>query len=198
MSVPAKDTAGGRAAGSSVGARLRRMPKRYLVLLAQVPVLVVLWLPLLSGKSGRRPPPAGGRPTSAIEPPPAAPGVESAPATTSTGVVASAAALQERLQALTAPFAPQWRPDGAQSPFRAPLVAMTATPEQEDASLTPTAIVLSAAEAPVAIIGGQTYRLGDTIAGRSIVAIEERRVLYRQGAKTYAVSLPEPNLRRGP
>ena len=187
MTVPARDQRG------SLTARLRRLPRRYLMLALLVPVLVVLWLPLLTGKSRneRRPPPP---PDTATATPSAAPAGETASTRTGASVAEAAAALEGRLQQLLTPFAPRMSPrDG--NPFRAPVIAPAVAEAMEDAELTPTTILLSANARPIAIIGGQPYCPGDTIGSRRIVAIEERRVLFREGNKTYAVSLPEPTLR---
>lgn len=172
-------------------AGLRRMPRRYLALAALVPVLIVLWLPILTGS--RRSTGAGS--PAAVNAPPAAPAGETAATPTSVGAITNAAALRDRLQGLLAPYTPKWTPVADKSPFRAPIVVATEALTAADAGITPTTILLGVGTTPVAIIGGQPYRPGDTIDGRSILAIEERRVLFREGNKTYAVSLPEPTLR---
>lgn len=187
MNAPARDNRG------SLSLRLRRLPRRYLLLALLVPVLVVLWLPLLTGKSrkDRRPPSPQ---EAASTTPPAAPAGETAPARTGASVADAAAALDGRLQRLLTPFVPRMAPhDG--NPFRAQVIAPAIAEAKEDAELTPTTILLSANARPIAIIGGQPYCPGDAIGSRRIVAIEERRVLFREGNKTYAVSLPEPTLR---
>ena len=175
-------------------ARLRRVPKRNLALVLLLPVLVALWLPLLTGTSRSRgvaPPPGPGAP-------PSAPAAETAGEVTGTDAVTAAASLSQRLQQLDTPFRARWSPAHDPAPFRAPSIVSAETVSDAAAELVPSSIVLSEGQTPVAIIGGRTYRPGDQIHGRNILGIEERRVLFREGNKTYAVSLPEPTLRKGP
>jgi len=188
MKAP-RDQGDSAPATPSLATKLRRVPKRNLVLLLLLPVLVVLWLPLLGGKKGKRGAPApvaaeGGNP-------PAAPVAETA---APVNPIVAAIALDERLQQLILPYEPRWSPSRDPSPFRAPAIVAAETVADADVSLVPSSIVLSAGQTPFAIIGGRICRPGDTIDGRSILAIEERRVLFREGNKTYAVSLPGPTL----
>ncbi len=178
------------AAGGSVLHRLRRMPKRNLVLLLLAPVLVTLWLPLLRGKPARTAKPSANAST-AVDTPAAPAGETAAPLSP----IEAAIQTQDRLAGLTTPLRPRWSPVHGGEPFRPFDVVPTVTVADGDQTFTPTAIVLSAGRPPVAIIAGQMYRPGDSLGGRSIVAIEERRVVYRDGNKTVAVPLPDPALR---
>jgi hypothetical protein len=181
-------------------ARLRRLPKRYFALALLLPVLVVLWLPLLTGKSKSRPAAAtAATADAAVAAAPAAetavPAGAEAPAATP---IEAAAELNLRVAKMLEPFEPRWREAADPVPFRAPAVIAAETLAAADAELVPTTIVLSSGQAPIAIIDGQAWRPGDSIGDRTIVAIEERRVLFREGNKTYAVSLPEARLRKDP
>ncbi|MBL8749543.1 MAG: hypothetical protein JNK78_10315 [Planctomycetes bacterium] len=179
-----------KAAGGTVLHRLRRMQKRNLVLLLLAPLLVGLWLPLLRGKPARtvKPPTNSSAPVET----PAAPAGE---AVIPLSPIEAATAIQDRLAGLSAPFQPRWSALRGGEPFRPFEVVPTVTVADGDQTFTPTAIVLSTGKPPIAIIAGQTYRPGDSLGGRSIVAIEERRVVYREGNKTFAVPLPDPALR---
>jgi hypothetical protein len=118
-------------------------------------------------------------------------------------VLAHSAELVEWLEHLVAPFAPRWT--GA-DPFAAAVETAAPAPrdvggpgkveapEVELAELVPTAIVLSPTQGPIAILDGKVCRPGDIVAGRVVVAIEERRVVLRSGNQTYAVSMPLPEL----
>ena len=179
------------AAHATVLAHMRALKTRHLLLLALLPLFVVLWLPLLRGRPAVVPTALDPAPVAT----PAAPAAETAPAPGSTNAVASAAALGARLQQLMQPFEPRWSPDQDPGPFQATIT--TPDPESvvaQDSRLVPSAIVLSRTEAPVAIVHGQSYRPGDSVHGHLIVAIEERRVVYRDGIRTYAVPIPQPTL----
>lgn len=171
----------------SFAARLRAMPRQRLLLLALTPVLVAVWIPVASG---RKRPAAAPPPAAAAFPAPAAETAAMAPA----DLPARAAALIARLRQLTSPHEPRWT-TATGEPFRSALVPApvdvitTAEPE-----LAPSAIVLSRSASPVAIVQGRTCGIGDTVAGRTIVAIEERRVVYRDGDATFAVAMPAPTL----
>lgn len=191
MKSPREPNDGG-ATDSSIFARLRRAPKRNIALALLVPVLVVLWLPLLTGKKSRTTPAANEAPTDGT---PAAPAAETA---APVNPVVAAIALDERLQRLVLPYEPRWSASRDPAPFRTPVVVAAETVADADAALVPSSIVLSSGQTPFAIIGGHIYRPGDTVDGRSILAIEERRVLFRDGNKTYAVSLPAPDLGKRP
>lgn len=185
---PGREATDGAAPNRTLLARLGRLQKRHLALALLVPVLVVLWLPLITGKKkSPNAPAAAGDPAAAPAGEPARP----------TNPIDAALALDERLERLVLPYEPRWSARRDPAPFRAPVVFAAETVANADAALVPSSIVLSAGQAPFAIIAGHIYRPGDTIDGRSILAIEERRVLFREGNKTYAVSLPAPTL-RGP
>jgi hypothetical protein len=208
MTSPSQSMSAGAAAPAAAarkakgGRRLPRPSKKNAMLLALVPVLVVVWIPVLRGKQRPAPPP---RPAPAIETdePPAAPGVETAPTMPAASAVTGASDLTHRLQDLMVPFTARWSAaDGD------PFVPVDATPKppdatqvppgtpatQSDLTLVPSAVLISRGDAPLAIIGGRSYRTGDHVDGRRIVGIEERRVLFEHGGKTFAVSLPQPTL----
>lgn len=198
----------------------RRLTRRHLVLLALVPVLCAVWVPVLTGGS-RRPPPAPVPKTSPVEPgaateaPPAAPTGEVAaadPADASAplaSVVVTSNELTQRLAALATPFQPRWTVRRS-DPFQKPPAAVTAAApapspspsvpvaNRQDQDLAPAAVLLSPGQQPLAIIGGRTYRPGDDVAGHTIVAIEERRVVFRRADQTFAVSMPAPSLGQEP
>lgn len=174
--------------------RRRRLGRRHVVLLALLPLLVAAWIPVLS--------PA--RPAGPAQPPPApppmpAPGGETAGAATAAGggpattaAPLDLAALFERIQRGAAT---RWDPARHGDPFApADHADVTPQPEAARAALRPSSIYLSPGRPPVAIIDGRPCRPGDAIGGVVVHAIEERRVLFRDGDRTYAASLPEPAL----
>lgn len=194
-----------------------RLTRRHVVLIALVPVLFAVWIPVLSGGS-RRPAPAP-TPTAvpaetAPDAPPATPVAETAiESATDAGplaaVVTSSNELTQRLSALSTPFQPRWamrRSDPFQKPTGpGPETAPTPAPSptqpmasRQDVDLAPAAVLLSAGQQPLAIIGGRTYRPGDEVLGHTIVAIEERRVVFRRADQTFAVSMPAPTLGQEP
>ena len=129
---------------------LRRQPKRNLLLLALVPLLVWLWLPLLGGERSRPtpPPPALGNAPAAVVPGTAF----AAPLAETAGPLAMA----QRLAALTAPYQPRWHEHDDPAPFRstAPGAAATST-ETGPTNWTPTTIVLSDGGPPLAVVQGR-------------------------------------------
>ncbi|MBL8728004.1 MAG: hypothetical protein JNM25_06210 [Planctomycetes bacterium] len=214
--LPGSRPAARAAAGDQ---RPPRLTRRHVVLIALLPVLVAVWIPVMSG--GRRPatatPPSPGvapaPPVAAADdepgepgPPPAAPGVETAAAVPLHRVVAGAGELTRRLQALSTPFQPRWTRTAGDpfaiatpAPVRTAPTDIASLPRLElaarpDPDLVPTAVLLSAGQEPLAIIGGRTYRPGDEVAGHRIVTIEERRVVFRRGDRTLPVSIPAPTL----
>ncbi|MBL9079444.1 MAG: hypothetical protein JNL08_18220 [Planctomycetes bacterium] len=178
--------------------RPRRLDRRLLALVLLVPVLVVAWIPVLSGPAPR--PSAAPRSTALPEPPPAPAGETAVPSLPPP----DAATLAVRVQRQVAAFAARWSPtdadpfhpdSGAGAPRSEPKPTTVPAPERSHrAELVPTAVLQSQGELPLAIIGGQTYRPGDEVAGHRIVAIEERRVVFRRGDETFAVSIPQPTL----
>ena len=166
---------------------LRRQPKRNLLLLALVPMLVWLWLPLLGGER-RRPTPTPTAPPNV--PAAVVPGTAfAAPLAESAGPLAMA----QRLAALTAPYRPRWHEHDDPAPFRstAPGAAATST-ETGPTNWTPTTIVLSDGGPPLAVVQGRPRRIGDHLGPRELVAIEEHRVVWREGAVLIPVALPGP------
>ncbi len=185
---PAPDTT---AAAATPGARalswVRRQPKRHLLLVALVPVLLLLWLPILTGgttpaavAAKTTPPVAGTAPVAA------APAGESAPGSLATTTIAAAAALEQRVRTLTAPFQPRWI---ATTPAPVTAPPRAAADPISYSALVPSAILLSRGGDPVAIVQGRACRVGDVVAGRTIVAIEERRVVYREGGRTVTADM---------
>lgn len=196
MNAPTTPT-GTNAPLAAARAFLRRQPKRNLLLLALLPVLVVAWLPLLTGGgSAARPAPL---PTGT----PAANDANdsTAPAAAPLGEIAATAGLalrpfEQRLQALARPYARRWSADADPAPFRTTMgtaVASSVTPAL-GSSWTPTAIVLSPTAPAIAIVQGAPRQVGDRIGERTLIAIEEHRVVYREGDVTIPIALPAPQL----
>ena len=195
---PPTTTTGTNAPLAAARAFLRRQPKRNLLLLALLPVLVVAWLPLLTGR--------GGSATPALVPPPppatnglaAASGAAAAPL----GEIAAAGAglplqpFEQRLHALARPYTRRWSADADPAPFRSTMGNAVASPAAPAAgsSWTPTAIVLSPTAPAIAIVQGAPRQVGDRIGERTLVAIEEHRVVYREGDVTIPIALPAPQL----
>lgn len=176
---------------------LRRQPKRNLLLLALLPVLVVAWLPLLTGPGGTaRPAPVPPGPITASDPNDA-----TAAAAAPLGEIAFPASLslrpfEQRLQALARPYARRWSADADPAPFRTTMGAAVATTDAPavGSSWTPTAIVLSPSAPAIAIVQGAPRQVGDRIGERTLIAIEEHRVVYREGDVTIPIALPAPQL----
>lgn len=198
---PPTTPAGTNAPLAAARAFLRRQPKRNLLLLALLPVLVVAWLPILTSR--------GGTGTPAAVPPPVAPatnGAAAAPvapvAAAPLGEIAAPAAglplqpFEQRLQALARPYARRWSAAADPAPFRTTMGAAAASPAApaSGSSWTPTAIVLSPAAPAIAIVQGAPRQVGDRIGERTLVAIEEHRVVYREGDVTIPIALPIPQL----
>jgi hypothetical protein len=181
-SAPASPTTG-------LATRLGRLPRRHLLLLALVPVLVVAWLPLLSSGRTNAPTPAGAE---AATPPPAPTGETAATAPKAVGSPEAILALGERLRAVQAPFVPRWR-GGAAVTGDAP-VPTAAIADRTPTELVPTAILLTRNGPPIAIVQGKPQRVGDTVLGHTIVAIAEGRVDYVQGQRQLTVALPNPRI----
>lgn len=191
-------TAGTNTPLAAARAFLRRQPKRNLMLLALLPVLVVAWLPLLTGRGGSATPP--------LVPPPATTGVAAASsaamAAAPLGEIAAAGAglplqpFEQRLHALARPYTRRWSADADPTPFRTTMGNAVASPAAPAAgsSWTPTAIVLSPTAPAIAIVQGAPRQVGDRIGERTLVAIEEHRVVYREGDVTIPIALPIPQL----
>lgn len=177
---------------SAFRAWLARQPRRHLLLVALLPVLVVAWLPIVGGRAPAQPkaaaaPGAAGGVAAGIEPAAAPLGETAGSAVTAT--IDATAAFEARVLELTQPFRPRF---GAE--LLPPPEPSTPTTEAATAAapvLVPSAILLSRGGEPLAIVQGHAYRVGDTVAGRTIVAIEERRVVYREGGRTFAAAMGE-------
>jgi hypothetical protein len=184
------------AAANGLAARLRRMPRRQLLVIALLPVLVLAWLPLLRGGAPTATTPAGAELAAKLPPdaptPAAPPGETALVATMAGGSPAAILALGERLRAVQAPFVPRWRGRAAVT-GDAPLPA-AAIADHTPAELTPTAILLTRNGPPVAIVQGKPQRVGDQVLGYTIVAIAEGRVDYVQGSRHLTVPLPNKQL----
>lgn len=187
-------------APATLSNRLRRIPRRALLVIGLLPMLVWLWLPLLSGK--QPPAPAPVAPVDAVAPVAspepaqlaAAPAGEIA-AATPPGSEAAIARLTTRVQALLQPYQPRWNPNELRVAAEVPRAAPTDTAEAADPRLVPTLIVTSLAQAAVAIVHGRAYRVGDEVDGRKVIEIAERHIVYREGERTFAVDFPRPALR---
>ncbi|MBL8737708.1 MAG: hypothetical protein JNL12_14850 [Planctomycetes bacterium] len=193
MTIEPRTTTGpgeGRAnPASRAVAWLRRQQKRNLLLLGLVPLLVWLWLPLLSGDR-RRPTPA---PATVAN---TSPTVAPVPGTAFAAPLAEGAGPQvvaRQLAALTAPYQPRWHEHDDPAPFRstAPGSAATTT-EAGPTNWTPTTVVLSDGMPPLAVVQGRPRRIGDRLGPRELVAIEEHRIVWREGAVLIPVALPGP------
>jgi hypothetical protein len=177
------------AGGAAARARewLRRTPRRHLALGALVPLLVALWLPILTGSAPADTVAARLADPAAAAAVPAAPATEAATRSLATATIGATAAFEQRVRELTKPFRPRWQAltptasDPGPKPADAPAVSYSA--------LVPTAILLSRGGEPVAIIQGLARKVGDVVAGSTIVAIEERRVVYREGGRTVAADM---------
>jgi hypothetical protein len=197
MNTPSTPS-GANAPLAAARAFLRRQPKRNLLLLALLPVLVVAWLPLLTGR--------GGAATPAAVTPPAANGAAVAPgapvAAAPLGEIAAAGAglplqpFEQRLQALARPYSRRWSADADPAPFRTTVGTAVASPvaAATSSSWSPTAIVLSPTAPAIAIVQGAPRQVGDRIGERTLIAIEEHRVVYREGDVTIPIALPAPQL----
>ena len=174
--------------------RGRRFDPRLLALLALLPVLVAVWLPLLRGAPS---PAAGSPPDNAAAPWQAAPMAEAAIALPA-GSPAAVARFGAQLRADLAPYEPRWQPPTADSsaaglltnsPPRAGDTTTNLPPE-----LIPSAILLSPGSPAVAIVRGLPRTVGDDIGGHTLVAIEEGCVHYRRGSSAFTAHLPVTGL----
>lgn len=172
----------------------RRQPRRNLLLVALLPFLVVAWLPLLRGKQ----PGASRSPTDPVasEAPPAAPLGEFASASTAARVPAEAnvPAFATRLETLVAPYTMRWSPTGDPRPFGRTAPVGDAPTTGPEITYQPSAIVISRGAPPIAIVQGQLRRVGDRIGGRTLVTIDEDRIVYREGDVVIPIALPQPRL----
>lgn len=103
------------------------------------------------------------------------------------------AAFDARVERITSPLRRRWLFGEADDPF----AADGRTPRSISAAaalggLLPSSIFLSRTETPIVIFDGRVYRTGDTIDGLVIVAIEERRVLLRDGERVLESTIPQP------
>lgn len=193
MTTEPRTTAGPGDGQASHAARaiawLRRQPKRNLLLLALVPLLVWLWLPLLSGDRRRATPPAA----TAANTPPAEVAVAGTPFAAPLAEGAGPQVVARQLAALTAPYQPRWHEHDDPTPFRSTAPGAASTPaETGPTNWTPTTIVLSAGVPPLAVVQGRPRRIGDRLGPRELVAIEEHRIVWREGAVLIPVALPGP------
>lgn len=178
---------------------LRRQPKRNLLVLALLPVLVMLWLPLLSGGSKSAPsaPAAGPLPS-----PPSAPLAEMAAPEADALDLPAVTRLSDRIEALMVPYEPRWQPTREPTrPGNSTTPAIDNTPkgsvadlESDDEQLVPSTILISPGRPPIAIVRGRSCRVGDAVHGHTVIAIAEQHMLYRSGSDTVAVRLPAPRL----
>lgn len=182
--------------------RPRALTRRHVMLVALLPVLVAVWIPLVGG--GKRAAPVVPAVATPADPPPA-PGVETAAALPEVALAHSAASLTRHLQELSAPYRSRWTA-AAGDPFAAatsatvrmqvPIddAALPASDTPRSVRLAPSAVLISPGQEPMAIIRGRVCRPGDEVDGHRIVAIEERRVVFRDGGQTFSVSIPAPPL----
>jgi hypothetical protein len=177
------------------GAWLKRQPRRHLALFALLPVLVVVWLPVLTGRQAPATIAANVAARGEIDATPtaaAAPSGETARGALAGTAIAAAAAFEERVRELTRPFQPRSMAIATQAPAEVAPRAEAAPVSYS--ALVPSAILLSRGGEAVAIVQGRPCRVGDVVAGSTIVAIEERRVVYRDGARTVAADMATPAL----
>lgn len=188
---------------------LRTRPPRQWLLAALLPVLVGAWLPLLRGRADgpsaapTTPSPAATNAGTFANPPPGlAPGPSSPLAAAPLGEIAAplgALATQpfeQRLQALGRAYQPRWSAEADPAPFRSTLRAEVQGNDTTaiGTSWTPTAIVLSPTAPAIAIVQGAPRHVGDRIGERTLIAIEEHRIVYREGDVTIPIALPTPQL----
>lgn len=179
------------ARGAAFAAWLRRQPRRNLLLLALVPVLVMMWLPLLKGQARNAPAAAPGAASSAMPADvAAAPLAESAPRAPGPAAIAATAEFEARVKKLIEPYRPRWSGIAAMTTPEPAPQAPAARPDPATwSALVPTMILITRGAEPLAIVQGRTCRVGDNVAGRTIVAIEERRVIYRDGDNTITAAM---------
>ena len=177
---------------------LRRQPRRNLLVIALLPVLVMMWVPLLTG--GSKPAPAAA-PTVATPAPPSAPLAEMAAPSAELPGLPAVTRLGDRIQELLVPYQPRWQADPAPprdtSPrgrTPPPQKGSIADLETDDEHLVPSTILMSSGRPPIAIVSGRAYRVGDSVHGHTVIAIAEQHMLYRSGSNTVAVRLPSPRL----
>lgn len=180
---------------------LRRQPRRNLLVAALLPVLVIMWLPLLTGGSK---PAASTAPTVATPTPPSAPLAEMAAPSAEIPDLPAVTKLSERVHELLVPFQPRWQPESAQPADTSPgdrTPRSDPTPEgpladleTDDRQLVPTTILISAGQPPIAIVNGRACRVGDAVHGHTVIAIAEQHMTYRRGSDSVAVRLPAPRL----
>ncbi|MBK8974939.1 MAG: hypothetical protein IPM29_03355 [Planctomycetes bacterium] len=182
----------------------RRPAGRHLLLIALLPVLVAVWIPILTDASHSEPPaviamrapvPLAAAAAPAYVPPAAPLGETAAslPIPTAGLWTLPTAELAPRLGGLIAPFRPRWSEGTRRDPFAPvehsvePIVAAPASRIP-----IPSSIVLSRTQPPIAVIGGRVCRQGDEVEGLVVIAIEERRVLFRDGDRICSATLPAP------
>lgn len=180
---------------------LRRQPRRNLLVVALLPVLVIAWLPLLTG--GSKPTPST-TPPGATPTPPSTPLAEMAAPSAEIPDQPAVARLGGRIHELLVPYQPRWQPESARPADTSPdgrtsqsdpaSRASLAEPETDDRQLVPSTILISAGRPPIAIVNGRACRVGDAVHGHTVIAIAEQHMLYRSGSGTVAVRLPAPRL----
>ncbi len=174
---------------------LRRQPRRNLLVLALLPVLVMMWVPLLTG--GSKPAPSTA-PTVATQTPPSAPLAEVATPSAELPGLPAVTRLGDRIQELLVPYQPRWQPEPTPpedtSPGDRTPRGSVAEPSTDDRQLVPSTILISSGQPPIAIVNGRAYRVGDAVHGHTVIAIAEQHMLYRSGSNTVAVRLPTPRL----
>jgi len=182
---------------------LRGNPRKRLLLLALLPVIVLAWVPVLRGGSSSTAAPTP-RPTAAST------GPESAaePVVVDLELRARMGAL---VDALDASRVPSWRERDGEQPFGSPLARTGAgasgsgagaqggstlsrlTRAEEEAlaeTLVPTCTFLSSKRGNVAVIGGGTYRVGDRVEGFSVQEVKSRAVVLQGQHGVYERAIP--------
>lgn len=202
--MAARSNRGGSRLLRQLRAELRGNPRKRLLLLALLPVIVLAWVPVLRGSSSStaaptpRPSAASLLPESAAEP----------PVVVDLELRARMGALVEGLDAARAP---SWREREGEQPFGSPLARPGAgasasgargqggstlarlNKAEEEAlaeTLVPTCTFLSSKRGNVAIIGGGMYRVGDRIEGFSVQEIKSRAVVLQGQHGVYERSIP--------
>ncbi|MEM7202800.1 MAG: hypothetical protein AAF628_21250 [Planctomycetota bacterium] len=200
---------GAEAAGTppSGFASFRQNPTKTVMLVALLPVMVVVWIPVLR--------PAAPRPVDASAS--LSPAGQAVPATVvadveeASGVEGPAVdtdALRELVDRALGRAGPRQvagvlgDPFGGTSPVPAVPLAETMLDESSlapaPAELVPSSVMLSSAQDPIAVIRGRACRRGDEIDGFVVVSIEERRVLLqsRESGRVFTIDMPVPGKER--
>ncbi len=185
--------------------RLSRVSKKTVLLVLLAPVLVLVWIPVLTGSSKSTAPKVQPKPAVAAGPAELGNAASTAqfmaPAPmgeTAAGIqpVASApltlGVLKRDATDAIRHVAPRWK--DRRDPFGSGDPVAEVQTEPRDLTWSPTSILLSQGLPPIAVINGRSYRTGDRVGSVFIVKIEERRVTYRDGDRLFSAELAIPQI----